>query len=218
MLYNDICKILNKNERYFSGQTMKKEICIHLILGILQILVGIFGSCFAFVVSGCLMLFKGIQSASSTSKKPIKAMVCIVFAIICVYLIYYSFFMFVSELDYATVRPETWVAIPLAITFIVLIAMMMFAREDLYSDEITDISALSSLLKLEILDMTIFAIIFVGWLGTFLFDFYFDYAASACVAVCLVKHIKDYLLPTTTKQTNTTLVSEEISSEPETNS
>ena len=218
MLYNDICRILNKNERYFSDQTMKKEICIHLILGILQILVGIFGSCFAFVVSGCLMLFKGIQSASSTSKKPIKAMVCIVFAIICVYLIYYSFFMFVSELDYATVRPETWVAIPLAITFIVLIAMMMFAREDLYSDEITDISEPKILMDSVIEDMTIFAIIFVGWLGTFLFDFYFDYAASACVAASLVKHIKDYLLPTTTKQTNTTLVSEELSSEPGTNS
>ena len=192
-------------------QTMKRNLCIYLFLGLGQILTGLLGSCFAFVVSGVLMLFKAVSSVTEKVKKPIKTMICVVFVLVCAFLMYYSFFMFVSEIDYASVRPQTWIAVPLAVTLIVLIAKFLSDRDALVSEEITDIFAAKSDLDRSIEDMTIFAIIFVGWLGTFVFDFYFEYAASSCVVICLVKNIHTYLSPT-----HTTPISEAPSSETKT--
>lgn len=182
-------------------KTMKNRFFIYVILGLGQIVTGILGSYFAFVVSGTFMLFKGLDIILNNAKKTIRSIVYAVVSLLCVYFMYYSFAMLISELDYALVRPEIWIAMPISVMLLVLISMILSAEDKLIlsdtPDSALDVSAAKTDLLSSVEDMTIFALIFVGWIGTFVFDFYFEYAAAICTAICILKNIYDLIFTTT---------------------
>lgn len=186
---------------------MNINLIFYLILGIVQIAFGFAGSYYTLIVCGMLLIFKAVSIVVSNSKKVLRSMICAPFILICVYMIYYSFYMFTAELDYASVRPQIWLILPIVLNFIIFLIMFLSAYDSVHGDENTDILLSKNAMDNSIEDMTIFAILFVGWLGTFVFDFYFDYAASLSLIVCLVKKIKDFILTTHTT-THTTTISD----------
>lgn len=178
--------------------SMKKNFLIYLILGIGQVAVGILGSYYTLIVCGFFLIFKGLSSIIENSKKSIRSMVSAPFALVCAYTVFYSCYMFISELDYAAVRPQAWIVFPIVLTFVVFLLLFLSARDLMLSEENTDEIFAKKTMDSSIENMTIFAILLVGWLGTFVFDFYFDYAAALALISCFVKNIKDYILSTHT--------------------
>lgn len=172
---------------------MKKNFFIYLILCIGQVSVGVLGSYYAFIVCGIFMIFKGFSNIMKNSKKLIRSIICAPFILMCAYMLFYSFYMFTAELDYASVRPQIWIVIPIVLTFIVYLIMFLSAHDLMHSDENSDLLLARSTMDASVEDMTIFAILLIGWLGTFVLDFYFDYAASITLIICLLKNIKELI-------------------------
>ena len=175
---------------------MKNRSIVYLILGIAQIVVGFLGSYFVFVVSGAFMLFRCVSVLSEHPNKGLKVVIGIFFMLINLYFIYYSSLTFISELNYASLRPAAWIAIPIAVTLIVFIAMLIFEKDAAFSDGSDSSEVAKKAVESSVEDLTLFAVIFVGWIGTFVFEFYFEYAAALCLAVCALNNICGYLFTT----------------------
>jgi hypothetical protein len=187
---------------------MKKSSLIYLFLGIGQIITGILGSYFVFIVSGLFFAFRFLSAFLVKSAKPVKTILSIVFTLINLYFIYYSSFMLISELDYASFRPQTWIIIPIAVSLIVLIALFLFTKDSFSDEDIVEKTKISEWADRSVEDFTIFALILIGWLGTYVFEFYFEYSAAFCITVCSLKNYYDFLFPKQNTN-NTTHLSDE---------
>lgn len=195
---------------------MKKSSLIYLLLGIGQIIAGLLGSYFVFIVSGLFFVFIFLSFLLVKSAKSVKIILCLVFTLIDLYFIYYSSFMLISELDYASLRPQTWIIIPIAVTLIVLIALSLFTKDSFSDDEIIEKTKISEWADRSVEDFTVFALIIIGWLGTYVFEFYFEYSAAFCITVCSLKNYYDFLFPKQNTNDTTHLSDEnEIISESE---
>jgi hypothetical protein len=184
---------------------MKNRFAVYLVLGIFQIISGLLGSYFVFVVSGAFMLFKALSEFARSAKTPLRIIICSVFALLDLYCLYYSFIMLISQIDYAAFRPATWIVIPIAVTLITLIALFVFSKDAASDPDTTDNSAAIIQTESSIEDLTVFVLIFIGWIGTFVFEFFFEYSAAFCIAVCLLKNVYKTLFPKQTKTTTTQL-------------
>lgn len=187
---------------------MKKSSFVYLLLGLGQIIAGFLGSYFVFIVSGLLFIFKFLSSVLEKSAKPLKIFICLALTIIDLYFIYYSSFMLISELDYASLRPHTWIIIPIAVTLIALISLYLFTKDSFSDDNIVEKSEIIALTDRSVEDFTVFSLIFIGWLGTYIFEFYFEYSAAFCITVCSLKNYYDFLFPKQNPK-NTTHLSDE---------
>ena len=112
--------------------TFQLRLCFlifYLILGIVQIAFGFAGSYYTLIVCGMLLIFKAVSIVASNSKKVLRSTICTSFILICAYMIYYSFYMFTAELDYASVRPQIWLIIPIVLNFIIFLIMFLSAYD-----------------------------------------------------------------------------------------
>ncbi|MBQ6052414.1 MAG: hypothetical protein IJL30_03880 [Clostridia bacterium] len=183
---------------------MNKRTAVYLALGIVQIIAGFFGSFFVFIVSGTFMLFKALSVHLKRAKKPFQIVISAIFALINLYFIYYSSLMFISEIDYAAFRPETWIIIPISITLIVYIALLLFTADSAVEIQDPTDNGVRSLIDSSVEDFTVFALVFIGWIGTYVFEFFFEYVAAFCITVCALKNIYDVVFTKQTIQTATT--------------
>ncbi|MBO4392091.1 MAG: hypothetical protein J5816_02175 [Clostridia bacterium] len=195
---------------------MNKRSAVYLALGIVQIITGIFGSFFVFIVSGTFMLFKTFSDLLKNAKKPLQIVVSVLFTLINLYYVYYSSLMLISEIDYASFRPETWIIIPISLTLIVFIALLLFTADSVSDAEKPLGNGLLSLIDSSVEDFTVFALVFIGWIGTYVFEFFFEYAAAFCITVCALKNIYDLVFTKQQTQTTPTQHSAEEDSLPET--
>ena len=194
---------------------MKHRAVVYCSIGLIQIAAGLLGSYFVFVVSGVLMFFKGF-TISKINNRVLKTLIGILFGVLNAYFIYYSFFMLLSELDYASLRPQIWICIPIAVSFIAFLGMLIFARDN--NDAGDTIATFHPTYELDLAfeDMTVFILILIGWLGTFFFEFYFEYAAAACMVACSFKNLSEVLYPNKSKLSDIDSFIEEISTESQT--
>lgn len=195
---------------------MNKRTAVYLALGIVQIIAGFFGSFFVFIVSGTFMLFKALSAHLKRAKKPFQIVISAIFALINLYFIYYSSLMFISEIDYAAFRPETWIIIPISITLIVYIALLLFTADSAVEIQDPTDNGVRALIDSSVEDFTVFALVFIGWIGTYVFEFFFEYVAAFCITVCALKNIYDVVFTKQTIQTATTQQSAEEDLLPET--
>ena len=195
---------------------MNKRTAVYLALGIVQIITGFFGSFFVFIVSGTFMLFKALSAHLNRAKKPFQIVISEIFALINLYFIYYSSLMFISEIDYAAFRPETWIIIPISITLIVYIALLLFTADSAVEIQDPTDNGVRALIDSSVEDFTVFALVFIGWIGTYVFEFFFEYVAAFCITVCALKNIYDVVFTKQTIQTATTQQSAEEDLLPET--
>ena len=188
---------------------MNKRTAVYLALGIVQIISGIFGSFFVFIVSGTFMLFKAISDFLKKAKKPLQIVIAVFFTLINLYFLYYSSLMLISQIDYAAFRPETWIIIPISLTLIVCIALLMFAADSAAEPEKPLVNGSISPIDSSVEDFTVFALVFIGWIGTYVFEFYFEYTAAFCITVCALKNIYDIVFTKQQTQITTTQQSAE---------
>ena len=156
---------------------------------------GILGSCFLLVSFGILMIFRGISDLFSEKKNSIKIPVSVFFAVVSAYLIYYSSLMLFSTLDYAAYRPKIWLVLPISLVFVIIVTITAKHFDD--RAELTDENSEKKAFSDKIISsdtelITVFSVVIVGFFGTFLSDFFFEYAASLTVAVCIFSSIANF--------------------------
>jgi len=183
IVYNGIYRIM-----YERSNLILRNILIFSLLGILCIAVGIIGSCFLLDVFGVYLLFRAISLLLNKSGKGLRITSSVFFLLISVYLTYYSSLNLFSELDYALIRPQSWLFLPFAVAFVVLVTVMAVDR-DKNKEEPTSLTEHIVGIHTEI--MTVFAVAFIGYFGTFVLHFYFEYAACISVIVCLLNATAD---------------------------
>ena len=165
---------------------------IYAIFAVLKITVGLLGSSFVFVADGIYALTRSAQTVSlSGSESKISKMCKTVFAgftvLVSLYSCYYSSLMLLSQISYASVRPDFWVVIPAILAFLVQMFFILDGKDSPEGASDEEIIQAEQFRQKLIYDAVLAVMAVVGVIGTFFLDFYIEYAAALSISLAALK-------------------------------
>lgn len=186
--------------------SMTKYTVIYIILAAVKIAVGFFGSSFVIIADGFYSLSGSALSLRNKDEKKgvLKTVLTVLACLPALYSCYYSSIMLLTQLSYASFRPQFWTVIPLTAVFLFMLFLLLDLRG--YDAENPDPDPMQTVKIKETLrfDIMMTLLAAVGMLGTFVFDFYIEYAASLCISLMTLRNLTAALIPERrTKQTVT---------------